>query len=215
MTHSVSMQSQKTSSAVAAETVGFTNCLAEARRDLSRLTTITTDGNRSIAALMAKVTDIRHTLGKSDHLKSLQLSQMMLLFYGQKYYTDLWHVNKINVRNITKECRTKVNLCRRFRSDCSNYQYSHWVQFKEVCYNSLLVPHEVTGLSYNEQEQKKLLPWLPELTNHVWWAADNCEDNPDKLVEMVQSMSHHVVDRHRGFDGHRHFSRCQHGPIDR
>ena len=48
-----------------AETVGFSIVLEQAKVDLPRLATITTDGNVSIAKRMEKETVVKHRLGEN------------------------------------------------------------------------------------------------------------------------------------------------------
>ena len=35
-------------------------------------------------------------------------------------------------------------------------------------------------------------PWIKSITNHVWWSTQHCDKDPEKLVEMVQSVTHHI-----------------------
>jgi hypothetical protein len=62
-------------------------------------------------------------------------------------------------------------------------------------------------------DQQHLLPWLPELKNHVWWASQACSGDADLLVEMVKSMVFHIQNVH-SFSVHRQFTRCEHEPFE-
>ncbi len=57
-----------------------------------------------------------------------------------------------------------------------------------------------------------LAAWLPSNNNHLWWCADNCECNPEKLLEMWQSLLHHITNRHHWSYG-QYFLECAHNPL--
>ena len=55
-------------------------------------------------------------------------------------------------------------------------------------------------------------PWIKAITNHVWWSTQHCDKDPDKLVEMVQSITHHICDIHSWNSGDK-FKKCAHEPF--
>ncbi|XP_063969971.1 uncharacterized protein LOC129284132 [Lytechinus pictus] len=52
-------------------------------------------------------------------------------------------------------------------------------------------------------------PWIRATSNHLWWSTQNCEEDPVMLVEMFQSMTHHVCDVHSWISGDK-FHKCAH-----
>lgn len=63
------------------------------------------------------------------------------------------------------------------------------------------------------KEQKKLLPWLPELKNHIWWASQACNGDAEYLVELVRSVQYHVLNVHTELPLQR-VTRCAHEPLE-
>ncbi|XP_054760802.2 uncharacterized protein LOC129267074 [Lytechinus pictus] len=57
-----------------------------------------------------------------------------------------------------------------------------------------------------------LAPWIQHISNHIWWSSQNCREDPDMLVEMLQSMTHHLVDVHTWNSGEK-FHECAHAPL--
>ena len=56
-------------------------------------------------------------------------------------------------------------------------------------------------------------PWIRAVTNHLWWAASNCQQDAEMLVEMWQSMTHHVCNVHQWNPGEKYHA-CSHDVLD-
>lgn len=54
-----------------------------------------------------------------------------------------------------------------------------------------------------------LLPWLPAISNHLWWSAATCEGDPDLLVEKWTSVTFHITNVHQWATGEK-FLQCEH-----
>lgn len=84
MVYSLTKETAGSSSAVMAEKDGFIECLDQAKKDFTNITSLTTDGNISIRAHMRKnEPDIPHGL-------------------------DVWHINKNLTKNLAKKATKKV-----------------------------------------------------------------------------------------------------------
>jgi hypothetical protein len=57
-----------------------------------------------------------------------------------------------------------------------------------------------------------LAEWTESICNHVWYCAQNCQGNADKLTELFQSVLNHVSNIHT-WEG-KEVHGCAHGPID-
>lgn len=57
-----------------------------------------------------------------------------------------------------------------------------------------------------------LLPWLPAISNHLWWSAATCEGDPDLLVEKWTSVTFHITNVHQWATGEK-FLQCAHQPL--
>ena len=56
-------------------------------------------------------------------------------------------------------------------------------------------------------------PWIRAVTNHLWWAAANCQQDEETLVEILQSITHHVCNIHQWNSGEKYHA-CAHDAID-
>ena len=57
-----------------------------------------------------------------------------------------------------------------------------------------------------------LAPWIKAVSNHIWWAAQNCKEDPILLIEMVQSVTHQVCNIHT-WNSAEKFHECAHAPL--
>ncbi|XP_046584135.1 LOW QUALITY PROTEIN: uncharacterized protein LOC124291235 [Haliotis rubra] len=53
-------------------------------------------------------------------------------------------------------------------------------------------------------------PWIKSTTNHMYWVAASCKDEPDIKVDKWLSVTNHVADKHEGHSPK--FKQCEHGP---
>ena len=75
-----------------------------------------------------------------------------------------------------------------------------------------IIPKSLTKKLTAKAKQKdcqELGPWIKSISNHVWWAAQNCKGDETMLIEMIQSITHHVCNVHTWNSGER-FHRCAH-----
>ena len=66
--------------------------------------------------------------------------------------------------------------------------------------------------SSKRKDCSELGPWIKAITNHVWWSAQHCDKDPEKLVEMIQSITHHIYDIH-SWNSEEKFKPCAHKPL--
>ncbi|XP_063967369.1 uncharacterized protein LOC135157003 isoform X2 [Lytechinus pictus] len=58
-----------------------------------------------------------------------------------------------------------------------------------------------------------LLPWTKCITTHLWWCAANCREDREMIVEMWQSLTHHICDVH-SWNSADKYHRCAHDELD-
>ncbi|XP_067665009.1 uncharacterized protein [Haliotis asinina] len=54
-------------------------------------------------------------------------------------------------------------------------------------------------------------PWIKSTTNHMYWVAASCKDDPDLKVDKWLSVINHVANKHEGHSSK--FKQCEHGPL--
>lgn len=67
----------------------------------------------------------------------------------------------------------------------------------------------------NKARQKgheELGPWIPAIKNHLWWCAQYCNGDWHMLLEMWQSIVHHITNVHHWNSGEL-FKTCRHEPL--
>ncbi|XP_041479210.1 uncharacterized protein LOC121426873 [Lytechinus variegatus] len=42
----------------------------------------------------------------------------------------------------------------------------------------------------------ELSQWTQAINNHIWWAAQHCRGDPELIIEMIQSITHHICNIH-------------------
>lgn len=57
---------------------------------------------------------------------------------------------------------------------------------------------------------KILAEWIKPIGNHLFFCAQNCDNDPEKLVEMWNSLSHHISNRHEFDKMYKKYPRCKH-----
>ena len=57
-----------------------------------------------------------------------------------------------------------------------------------------------------------ILPGVKSVCNHLWWACQTCDGNPQVLKEKWLSVLHHTVNSH-SWGGSDFFSECAHPPL--
>lgn len=179
----INVQTVSVTSAVVAEKEGFVQALTQAKERFSNLKIITTDGQQ----VYPNTWERRRKL---SHLTWWTYSKRKPWYTCLSYYiTSVEHVDN----------NTSIG------SQQSLYSHDvwHWVKnFSKAL---------VTGCT--TKDKKRLLPWIKEITNHVWWSASACGGDVELLVEMVLSLPTHISNIHEGFCGHKKFTRCLHDPF--
>ena len=59
---------------------------------------------------------------------------------------------------------------------------------------------------------KDLVPWIPSITNMLWWSFATSIDNHDLLKEKIESIPEHITNNH-SFHKNKEHKACQHPPI--
>ncbi|XP_046560154.1 LOW QUALITY PROTEIN: uncharacterized protein LOC124269188 [Haliotis rubra] len=54
-------------------------------------------------------------------------------------------------------------------------------------------------------------PWIKSTTNHMYWVAASCKDDPDMKVDKWLSVTNHVANKHEGHSAK--FKQCEHAPL--
>ncbi|XP_071100693.1 uncharacterized protein [Haliotis cracherodii] len=54
-------------------------------------------------------------------------------------------------------------------------------------------------------------PWIKSTTNHMYWVAASCKDDPDMKVDKWLSVTNHVANKHEGHSTK--FRQCEYGPL--
>lgn len=57
---------------------------------------------------------------------------------------------------------------------------------------------------------KILADWIKPIGNHLFFCAENCDNDPEKLIEMWKSLLHHVSNRHKFARVYKKYPRCTH-----
>ena len=60
-----------------------------------------------------------------------------------------------------------------------------------------------------------LKEWIKPLANHLFWCADNSEDDPEKLRQMWQSVLFHIRNKHTFKTVHPKYPNCSHDPYSK
>ena len=61
------------------------------------------------------------------------------------------------------------------------------------------------------------MPWIRNVSNHLWWSAATCDESADILWEKWRSLLHHITGKHR-WKTSEHFQnvkKCGHPSISR
>lgn len=57
---------------------------------------------------------------------------------------------------------------------------------------------------------KIISEWIKAIGNHLFFCSQNCDDDPEKLIEMWKSMLHHISNRHMFKTLYNKYPRCAH-----
>jgi hypothetical protein len=63
----------------------------------------------------------------------------------------------------------------------------------------------------SKRDAEELMPWIKSITNHLYWAAQTCDEDPELLKEKWASCCNHIANRHE-WNGSK-MTQCAHGPI--
>ena len=62
---------------------------------------------------------------------------------------------------------------------------------------------------------KLLQEWIKPVGSHLFWCAENCDDDPQKLVQMWKSLLFHVTNKYNFKGMHPIYPKCLHRPYTR
>lgn len=57
---------------------------------------------------------------------------------------------------------------------------------------------------------KILQEWLKPIGNHLFYCSENCDGDPEKLVQMWKSLLHHIINKHKFERTYPKYKRCAH-----
>jgi hypothetical protein len=68
----------------------------------------------------------------------------------------------------------------------------------------------LTALS---KKHPNIASWARSISNHLWFAAQNCNEDEDELIRIWSSLFHHVQDEHEWLDSNGECQSCSHGEL--
>nr|XP_054775161.1 uncharacterized protein LOC129283348 [Lytechinus pictus] len=90
-------------------------------------------------------------------------------------------------------------------------EYPHIIHQFDVWHVEKAVKKRLLAKS-KRKENALLGPWISCIGNHLWWSASNCNENPDLLIEMWQSVTHHICNIHE-WNSADMYHQCRHDPL--
>ena len=60
---------------------------------------------------------------------------------------------------------------------------------------------------------KIIQEWIRQIGNHLFWCADNCGGDAEKIKQMWKSLLHHISNRHRFKRSYPKYPKCSHKPL--
>ena len=125
--------------------------------------------------------------------------------------TNLKDENDMQLLNIQRLCTDRsasISYLMKNKYSQIKHDYDPWHMSKSLKKKVMLAAKkkncEVLGL------------WCRSITNHLWFCAESCDGDPDKLVEMFTSLLYHVTNKHSWdeIDSYKHFKQCLHDRIN-
>lgn len=114
-----------------------------------------------------------------------------------------------NVKILCTDCSPSVSKMMRTEFPDINHQYDLYHLEKRI--RKMLVK----GAAGKDCDDLK--DWIKPITSHLWWCAQNCENDPNILREKWISSIYHVTNKHdwRRLGVFEHVTRCEHAPLSR
>ena len=113
-------------------------------------------------------------------------------------------IEEVDVKVVATDRHTGIRKLMREEHSTIDHQFDVWHFTKSV-------GKKLTAKAKRKNCQD-LMPWVKSITNHIWWSAQNCRGNPDILVEMFQSVTHHICNIHQWTSADL-FHACTHQPL--
>ena len=60
------------------------------------------------------------------------------------------------------------------------------------------------------KDRRILQDWIKPVGNHLFWCANNCDGDPEKLIQMWKSLLNHVTNKHKFSSQFPKYPECQH-----
>jgi len=60
------------------------------------------------------------------------------------------------------------------------------------------------------KQNPNLADWTKSISNHVWYAAENCQESEDELIRIWEALLYHIQDIHEWTDADGTQRKCGH-----
>ena len=60
------------------------------------------------------------------------------------------------------------------------------------------------------KDRRILQDWIKPIGNHLFWCANNCDGDPEQLIQMWKSLLNHVTNKHKFSNQFPKYPKCQH-----
>ena len=101
---------------------------------------------------------------------------------GSKKALDAMLASGVHVKVMATDRHTGIRKMLREDYENMDHQFDVWHLSKSI------VKRLTTKAKAKDCQD--LTPWIKAVSNHIWWAAQNCKEDPILLTEMVQSVMH-------------------------
>ena len=196
----------------AAINLAYQNNLAEARREVGdNLVVVAGDGRCDSPGYNAKYCSYTMMDTSSNKILAMCLVQVSeatssnaMEKLGFQRAMDELIDSGINVATVATDRHVGIKKAMREEYPEVLHQFDVWHISKSIS-------KKLLGKS-KRKECADLGPWVKSITNHLWWSAANCKEDEELLVEMWQSITHHVCNIHAWNSGDK-YHRCAHGEL--
>lgn len=113
---------------------------------------------------------------------------------------------KISIRCLTTDRHTQVTSQLQKNYPSIIHQYDVWHLAKWVT-------KKLTKKAKTKANME-LQPWIKSVSNHLWWSAKECNNDPDLLVKNWVSIVNHVANKHSWKEG-KATVKCKHPKLSR
>ena len=103
-----------------------------------------------------------------------------------------------------------------------NRQLAKWIRVERP-----LIQHKFDPWHFAKNIKSKLRPlalrkdcriiqeWIKPIGNHLFWCAENCNGDPEKLKQMWRSLLNHITNRHNFSKEFPKYPKCAHSPLSK